>query len=422
VLEEAVDQHVTGTKRGTFRLALALTSFTVAASIALALMPIVTSELQDHFGLSASQIGLLTSVFMMTFALGALPMGLAGARWGGRVLVAGSLLLTAGLVLFALSGSYLWFLLGRLLQGVGASAFVPVGNALIAQKVHSRYRPLALGVFGSGTGLGVVAALLIMPSVHAAGGYRAVFLTTAGIAFAFTVIASANRTVRSRPQQRGTHLSFLDLMRGIGGIALNRRLLLLILINVGVTASFVGLLTWTPSFLHDQRGASLALAAYLTAGLGVAQILGNIGGAAAMARWGKAFVMSAGMIVLLVAVALIPFTPWVPAVFVCVVVAGFLTMALFPPVLGSVPEIVALEQVGPASGFMNLVNPVATLLAPWLFGVLLDAYGTGEGERGYLWGYELLALFALVGATAGIVYVVTGRRGRGASGRSREAA
>lgn len=393
-------------------MAFALTSFTVAASMALALMPIVTPELQDRIGLSSSQIGLLTSVFMMTFALGALPMGLVGARWGGLVLVIGGVLLAAGLVLFALLGSYPWFVVGRLLQGVGASAFVPVGNALIAQNVDRRYQPWALGVFGSGTGLGVVAALLIMPSIHAAGGYRAVFLVTAGIALAFSVVAGANKIVRSRPSQVVGDVSFVGLMRGIGAIALNRRLLLLILINIGVTASFVGLLTWTPSFLHDQRGASLAVAAYLTAGLGVAQILGNIGGAGAMARWGKPFVLSAGMIVLLVAVALIPFTPWVAAVFVWVVVAGFITMALFPPVLGSVPEIVPhLEQVGPASGFMNLVNPVATLLAPWLFGVLLDTYGTGEGDRGYLWGYELLALFALVGATAGVVYAVSSRRG-----------
>lgn len=399
------------TKGKTFQLALALTSLTVASSMALTLMPIVTAELKDDLGLSASQIGLLTSVFMVTFALGALPMGLLGARWGGRTLLLGGLLLAAGLILFAVSRSYPWFMVGRLLQGTGASAFVPVSNALIAQSVDSRRRDWALGVFGSGTGLGVVVALLVMPSIHKAGGYRAVFLATAGVALLFTLLAALNSVVRSRPSARGADVSLGSLLRGIGAIALNRRLFLLILINIGVTANFVGLLTWTPSFLHDQRGAGLALAAYLTAGLGVAQIFGNIGGAAAMARWGKPFVLAAGMIVLLVAVALIPFIPWVAVVLVCVVVAGFITMALFPPVLGSIPEIVPrMEQVGPAGGFINLVNPVSTLLAPWLFGVLLDAYGTAEGQRGYLWGYELLALFALVGAAAGVIYVIFGRR------------
>ena len=409
--EKAVHYHLTGTRRGTIQLALALTIFTVVASIALALMPIVTSEMQDRFGLSASQIGLLTSVYMLTFGLGALPMGLLGARWGGRALILGAVLLTAGLVLFALCSSYPWFLVGRLLQGLGASGFVPVANALIAQNVDRRYQDWALGVFGCGTGLGILAALLIMPSIQAAGGYRAVFLTTAGIAVAFTLTAAAHKVVRTRPRDVGADVSFVGLIRGVGAIALNRRLLLLVVINIGTMAIFVGVLTWTPSFLHDQRGTSLAVAAYLTAGLGVAQILGNVGGAAAMARWGKPFVLSAGMIVMLIAIALIPFTPGVVAVFACVVVAGFLTMALFPAMLGSIAEVVPrLEQVGPANGFMNLTGLVATLFAPWLFGVILDAYGTGEGEGGYLWGYLLLALFALLGAIAGVAYAVSRRR------------
>jgi fucose permease len=105
VLEGAVRHDTVATKRKIFQLALALTSFTVAASIALSAMPIVTSGLQDRFGFSASQIGLLTSVFMVTFAVGALPMGLLGARWGGLALVGGATLLTAGLILFALSDS-----------------------------------------------------------------------------------------------------------------------------------------------------------------------------------------------------------------------------------------------------------------------------------------------------------------------------
>jgi len=423
VPEEAVHQHASSAKREAFAAAFALTSFTVAASISMTLMPIVTSELQDRFGFSSSEIGLLTSVFMVTFAVGAVPMGLLGARWGGRALVAGGILLAGGLTLFAFCGSYPWFLVARLLQGLGASGFVPFGNALIAQNVRRRYQDRALGVFGCGTGVGTLAALLIMPSINTAGGYRAVFLTTAAIAVAFMLVAVGNRVVRSRPEDVGADVSFGGLMRGIAAIALNRRLFLLIMVNLGVTASVVGVLTWTPLFLHDQRGAGLAVAAYLTAGFGAAQILGSIGGAVAMNRWGKSFVLSVGTIVLLLAVALMPFAPGVVTVFSCVVVAGFITMALLPAVLGSIPEIVpGLEQVGPAGGFLNLTNLMSTLLAPWVFGVLLDAYGTDVGRRGYLWGYEFLAAFAVVGATGGVVYAVSSRRARWGSARSREMA
>lgn len=409
--EHAFHTPVLGTRRGAVLLALSLMLLMVAAGMCFSLMPIVTAEMQDRFGFSASQIGLLTSVFMLAFGLGAIPLGLAGARWGGRVLLAGTGLLALGTLLFAFTASYSWFLVGRLLQGVGAGGHVPVANALLAHAVGRRYQGWALGVFGCGHGVGVVAGLLILPSAQAAGGYRAAFLVTAGIATVFLMISSAHKVVRGLPPRMAADLSFTGLMRAVGTVALNWRLLLLIAMNLGVGAVFVGLITWTPSFLHDQRGASLAVAAYLSAGIGAAQILGNIFGAAAMSRWGKTLVLVVGMAVMLIATVLVPFAPGTAAVFVCVTVAGFLTMAMFPPLMGSIPEVVPrLEQVGPASGYLSTVNLLATLLTPWLFGVLLDSYGTAEGDRGYLFGYQFVALFALVGTLAAVGYAINRRR------------
>lgn len=389
-------------------LALSLMLFMVMNSIALSLMPIVGKGLEEQFSYSSSQIGFLTSIYMVTFAIGAIPMGLAGARWGGRVLLVGAGVYAAGSILFAFSASYPWFLAARFLQGAGASTIIPVSNPLMAETIGLRYHARALGIFGTGHGLGVVTALLIMPSIHERGGYRAVFLAAAAIAVAIGLVASAQKPVRAKPQDRSRMVSLSALVRGVGAVAVNRRLILLVVINIGVMAIVVGMLAWTPAFLNDQRGATLAVAAYLTAGIGVAQMLGNVVGAAAMARWGKPFVLVVGMAVMFLATALAPLAPGLGAVIGCVVVAGFLTMVVFPAIMGSVPEIVARpEQVGSATGFLNLTNLVGTLFAPWLFGVLLDAYGTTPGDSGYLAGYLLLALFPLVGTLAAAVFAAS---------------
>ena len=386
--------------------------FMVANSVAMSLIPIVQDGLKTTFAFSSSQIGFLTSVFMLAFALGAIPMGLAAARWGGRTLIAGALIFAAGSVVFAVSASYEWFLAGRLLQGIGASTVIPVSNHLMAHIISPRRQARALGIFGTGHGLGVVAALLIMPSVQAAGGYRAVFLLTAAMGVALALVAATQRHIRAGVGERSAE-GAIGLLREVGSVATNRRLLLLAVINIGVMAIVVGILAWTPPFLHDQRGASLAVAAYLTAGVGVAQMLGNIAGAAAMARWGKPLVLLTGMVVMLVATALAPVVPGFAAVVACVVVAGFLTMVLFPAIMGSVPDIVRRRsQVGAASGFLNLTNLLGTLFAPWIFGVLLDRYGTGPTDRGYLAGYLWLALFPLLGSIAGAFYWATRRAAR----------
>jgi MFS family permease len=381
-------------------------------SLALSLVPIVRDQLQGApFFLSDSQIGLLTSVFMLAFTGGALPSGLAASRWGGPTLLVGGACLAVGSVLFALSSSYPWFLVARFLQGAGGSAALPVCNALIAHTVSPRYQGRALGIMGCGWGLGVIATLLIMPSVQDAGGFRAVFLTTAGIALLFVAAAAMHGKLRRRSRMIGTDSTFSGLIRTIRSIATNRRLLPILMLHTGGGAISVGILTWTPGFLHDQRAASLAVAAYLTAGFGLAQLLGNPSGALAMARWGKPAVLVIGMALILVATVLVPVVPGITAVFVCVVVAGFLSMVIFPAILGSIPDIVPrMDQVGPASGYMTVVGLLGTMFAPWLFGVLLDSYGATRGGSGYLWGYLLLGLFALVGTVAAVVHVILRRR------------
>ncbi len=388
------------------RLALSLMLVMVANSIAMSVVPVVQNQLQEQFSLSGADVGLLTSAFMLAFAIGSIPAGVAVARWGGRTLIVGIVVFVLGALVFAVSSSFAGFLAGRLLQGLGGATITPVTNHLFTHYVRPDRQARALGIFGSGHGLGVIAALLIMPSVQSAGGYRSVFLLTAGLVLLLGLMAVFQAPVRAPAGEGSRQASLGATLRDVGAVAANRRLILLAVINIGVMAVVVGILAWTPAFLQDQRGAGTAVAAYLTAAVGVAQLLGNIAGAAAMARWGKPFVLLTGMAVMVVFTALAPVVPGAGLAIGFVIVSGFMTMVLFPAILGSVPDIVPqAKQVGSASGFLNLTNLLGTLLAPWVFGMLLDRYGATSGQNGYLAGYLWLALFPFVGTIAGVVYI-----------------
>ena len=130
-----------------------------------------------------------------------------------------------------------------------------------------------------------------------------------------------------------------------------------------------------------------------------------------MGRCGKAFVMVVSLGVMAVATALIPVVPGFVLIFACVAVSGFMTMALFLAIFGSVSDIVDRpEQDRSATGLVNLANLLGTLLGPWLFGVLLDAYGTGEGAHDYFWDCLFLALFPVLGIGAALVYAFTRKK------------
>ena len=396
-------------------LALTLMSFLSLNAVSLSLVPIVAQQLQDRFALSTAQIGLLTSAYSLAVSLIAIPAGLAAQRWGGRIMLVAVAVFAAGSLLFALGSSFEVFMSARFLQGLGAGAGVPVGTTLIAHAVTPSRRSRALGFFGAGMGVGMIGALLVLPSVQRAGGFRAVFLVAAGLAVLVAAGAVWQRAVRAMPDCDDGAATLRAAGGALSAAVRNPGVLLIAVMNLAGLAVVVGLLTWTPGFLHDHSGSSLAVAAYLTAGVGIATLVGNPLGAMAQTRWGKALTLVITLGMCCVLTALIPLVSGLTATFVVVAVDGFFAAAMLPPLLGSIPDVVARpEQVGAASGLMALLTFGGSLLAPWFFGALLDVYGRGAGQSGYRDGYVMLAGLALAGALAAGAFWLRRRRGSGA--------
>ncbi|MFH0917391.1 MAG: MFS transporter [bacterium] len=399
------------TRAGADTLATTLMLSLSLTGLSLSLMPVAADQLQRTFGYSDSQIGLLTSVLMFTIGGVAIPAGLAAARWGGRVLALGLGVFILGSLLFALSASYGWFIAARLVQGLGVGVTVPAGGAVIADSVSAEYRGRAWGIFGTGHGVGVVVALLVMPSIAALGGYRAVFLTTAALGVLVGAAVFAQAPVRMKPSHCVEVLSPRALAMSLATVVANRRVLLLSLFNLAALAVGVSALVWTPAFLRAEFGASLGVSAYLTAGLGLAQLVGNPLGAVAMGRWGKLAVIFVSLTLMTICVALVPFLPGLWLVFAFVTLAGFLTMTYFPPLFAAIAEVVERpEHVGAATGLIEVFGFTGALLFPWLFGLMLDALGEGNG---YVAGYLLLAAVAAIATLGAAFFRIPDARRRG---------
>jgi len=402
-------------------LALALMLLFAVNAFLMVAIPIVRIELQDTLSLSSSQVGLLTSIYTFTYCALAVPMGMAAARWGGRTVMAAIGLIVVGLVLFAVSSSFGWFMAARFLQGCGAACAMPVGTAIIVRAIVPERRDRALGIFGAGLGFGTVVGFVSLRFAQEVGGYRAVFWVILGLAVVTGVAVLLNKAVRTAPPHSREETSAANLLHGLGKVAVNPRIWLLVIINTTASAVTVAVIVWAPGFLEDQRDA-LNLAAYLTAALGVAQLVGNPAGAALMGRWGKPATLLAAMGAMTVFTAAVPLPPGLLPAFVLILIVGFLTIAPLPPVLGSIPEIVSRpEDIGPATGFIGVTNLIGMVSAPWIFGLLLDAYGRAPGEPGYLIGFLALAIFPLIGALAGLIYRLVTRGTDGAKLAARPA-
>jgi MFS family permease len=379
-------------------LALSLMLFYLMSTLTLALMAVVAGELQRRFALSASQVGLLTSAFMFAYGAAGIPAGSMAMRWGGNVLALSCALFVAGSVVFAVSSSYGGFLVGRILQGLGGGMVLPVSSPVIARHLAPEARNRGWAVFASGKGIGALVSLLLMPSVAALGGFRAVYFTTAGIALAIGAVALAQKPVRELPPA-AEGLTLRDLGRALGSVSINTRVLLLGLFNAASLAVGTGVLIWTPHFLESRYGSTASVAAYLTAGLAVAQLLGAPSGAALSARWGRMPVIIGAMTAMSVVAALVPVVPGRALIFVMVVLVGFFSLAYFSPRFAMIPEVCGHpSEIGPASGLINLLGFGISTAAPWLFGLALDR------GLGYVAAYLVLAAFGLAGAAGALFF------------------
>ena len=150
---------------------------------------VIAHDLAAEFSLTSADIGLLTSMYLLSFTAMQVPVGVFLDRYGPRRVVA-SLLGIAGLgaLGFALAGSFGELALGRALIGLGVSACL-MGSI----KAFTLWFPLArlatlngwMIAFG---GLGGLAATSPLEALLAPLGWRAVFV---GMAAGCTLSAAA---------------------------------------------------------------------------------------------------------------------------------------------------------------------------------------------------------------------------------------
>ena len=387
-------EHLITTRRGADLLSLSLMFVFVLAAMALSLMPVITTQLRASLGMPDAEIGLLTSVFMGFYGAAGIVSGFAAPRWGGRLLGVSCGCFFLGSLIFALSSNLAGFLVGRALQGMGGGTVVATCNAVLAYTLPPKWLGRAWGIVGIGFGLGSTMAFFMMPAIQEAGGYRAVFLTNAGLSLAVGVAVMCHRAARALPRHPAGTTSFRGLARSLGAAITNRRVLILGITNAAALALGVGAMAWAPSFLQDIYGAPEATSMYVIAGLGVAQIIGNPLGVVAAAKWGKYRVLVGGMIAILVTTVITGVVPGVPLIATMVIIAAFFGMFFFPAMLAYIPEVVAKpEQVGAASGLNTSLGFVGSLVAPWLFGLILDAGHQSKGS--YIAGFAMLGAFGV---------------------------
>ncbi|MCU1407346.1 MAG: transporter [Glaciihabitans sp.] len=140
---------------------------------------VVTSALpviHEKLGASVVDLQWITNAYTLSFAALMLLAVSLGDRLGRRhVFVAGIVIFTAASALCALALEPWALIAARALQGVGAAALMPLSLTLLVGSVSTRQRPLAIGIWGGISGLGVALGPLIGGAVVEGLNWQSIF-------------------------------------------------------------------------------------------------------------------------------------------------------------------------------------------------------------------------------------------------------
>jgi MFS family permease len=380
---------------------------------------VITQELMRAFSINAAALGNLSAFYFYSYVAMQIPTGIIADRWGPRrLLFTGTVVASAGSLLFALAGNVYWANLGRML--IGGSVAVAFVSML---KLADRWFPARRFALLTGLALffgivGAVVAGVPLRLLVDAFGWRPVMLVSAGVTLA--IGAAIWIAMRDTPSELGyrdygntistpAERPGPSITKGIRDVFRYRNTWLLSIVPggiVGCVLTFSGL--WGVPFLTTHYHMNATQASAITSALLVAWAVGGPICGALSDRLGRRkplYVM--GTLVLVVCWALVLMVSNLPTfLLIALILLAGLASGCMIPGFAFCKESVPPALSGTAAGVVNMgVMLGPTLLQP-IVGLMMDRNWEGQlmdgvriyGLSAYRAGFTLMLGWAILSA------------------------
>ena len=327
-------------------------------------------RLARAFGVTPQEAGLTVPAYMIPYGVATLFYGLLSDRLGRRRIMLASLLAFGVLtVLTAAAQSVTQLILWRLVTGLGASGVVPLALAIVGQiyPYERRGRPLGwlFGAMAGGMAFGSTFGVLLEPLV----GWRTLFLFVGGLGLVTFALLLPYRKLLGEPVT-GAAPPVRQVLSGYSallGSARGLRTYGFVLVN---SVFHAGVFTWLGLYFVDRYGLvevgiGLALLGYGVPGFLLGPVIGR-----AADRWGRRWLIPAGLAVGAAgAGALIPNEPLLAAMAAVTVLS--LGYDMTQPLLAGIVTDLGGKRAGQAMGLNVFVLFTGMGVGSLLFGQIL---------------------------------------------------
>jgi len=149
---------------------------------------VLKTTLQHDLGWNEIDYSNLVFAFQAAYAVGMVVVGRLIDRLGTRLGYALAMVFwSLASMAHAIGGSFLSFLVARSALGFGEAGVFPASIKTVAEWFPRKERALATGIFNAGTNAGAILTPLIVPWITVRWGWRAAFIATGALGFAWLV-------------------------------------------------------------------------------------------------------------------------------------------------------------------------------------------------------------------------------------------
>ncbi len=394
----AAAQHRGNDGAWLFWLCASRTGFALVFTAYAAAIPL----LKPDWGMSAGEAGMIQSAWHFGYLFSLVAVGFLADRYGAkRVFIFSSIASSISAMIFAVFAES--FVTGLILYGLtglfSGGSYTP-GLTLIAERFQSAKRGRAMGFYLAAASAGYALALVLTGAMTPLIGWRGAFIVNAagpllGTALALYALRGTPNIVHPRTAEHAAE-------KPVAVILGNKPAMLVTWAYTFHSWEMLGMKAWMPAFLAAaaaySTGSSATASASIGAGLAAIAYIGSMGGSVTGGwlsdRMGRTWTMMVLATVSAVCSLTLGWLIGLPLWLLVILCAFYSFSAVGDSSVYStaVTEVVPPRLIGAAYSVRSVLGFGAGAIAPWVFGLVLDAAGAAGATPVLTWGLAWCSL------------------------------
>ena len=384
-------------RRDSARAVAVVSSAHFTSHFYLLLLPPLFPLLREVYGVGYTELGFAISVFSIVTACTQAPVGFAVDRYGARrILTAGLLLEGAAFVAIGLTPFYGALVALMAVAGLANAVYHPADYSLLNASVNPRRMGRAFSFHTSAGMLGNAVAPVTMVSMMAIMDWRTALTLCGGVGIVVALLVIFNaRVLKDRPGgEDGAGAATAGVAAtGATGMRLlmSAPILLGTLFFFGMSVAGYGIQSFSVSALHILHDAPIAEATTVLTAYLFASPVGVLAGGWFADRIRRRHDAFAALCIVMVAACIgvvAAFRPPLAVIAVIFVVAGFFSGMVAPSRDMLIRSMTPPSEIAKVFGFVSTGFNLGGIVAPVMFGFLLDRSDPGS----LFWVVSLVSL------------------------------